>query len=109
MVLADYSPSTPSYLSTKHRNLVNFSKCIPRSTTSIGKRQTPDWYPIEDVKKGFGVLGHIKRVRTPNIEKMMPRNKRPHMNLNLFVKQITHDHGSLNASSTNISKRITFQ
>ena len=36
----------------------------------------PESYPAEDIDKGFGVLGHIKRVQTPSMDKMLARDNK---------------------------------
>lgn len=57
-----------------YKIVVSFAKSIPRSTTAISKSSVPDCYPIENVRRGYNLLGYVKRVKSPNMKKMLPRN-----------------------------------
>lgn len=55
---------------------VNFAKAIPRSEVANFKSFMPECYPTDTVSKGYGLLGHVKKVPITNMTKMLPRKSR---------------------------------
>ena len=45
-----------------------------RESVSLDKHNTPEEYPKEKVDLGFSRLSHVRRVSTPCLGKMRPRN-----------------------------------
>jgi len=54
---------------------IDFAKAIPRPST-VGVNITPDFYPLENITKGFNALGHVKKVHTPLLHEMPSRDNR---------------------------------
>lgn len=56
---------------------MKFDKSLSRPETAQSRLATgPEGYPEENVSRGFSVLGHIQRVRSPSMEKMLARDNK---------------------------------
>ena len=83
MTVIYYKPALPAHLASLRAGCnvltnviaVNFAKTVPRSSLINFKSFIPEGYPIESVNKGFGLLGHIKKIPTTNLTKMLPRRR----------------------------------
>ena len=87
MILRDYSPS---YLESVHSACIiflfiiaiNFSKILPRpSSTTTKLYPTSESYSIEDLNKGFQILGHVRKSKLLSMKQMMPRDDKMYCEL----------------------------
>jgi len=66
---------------------ISFDKTISRPST-INNLSNPDACPLESLNKGFNILGHIKRVQTPSMNKMLSREHKIYVTENMMVKSM---------------------
>jgi hypothetical protein len=85
MHLQDYNPKLPCHLDSLKIGsrivtqivVVELKKMQPRLSASPCKRGLiPESYPQAQIDAGFAQLGHVKRVSSPVLDKMLPRNNR---------------------------------
>jgi len=56
--------------------VIELNKMISRENIESPKKVVPDDYEQEKIEKGFLKLGHVRRISSPAIEKMSPRNNK---------------------------------
>ncbi len=75
--LHDYDCGEPTHLDSLTSGMIELRKMQPRDEASPQKPfQVPEFYPQDKIDSGFTRLGHVRRVSSPTMENMSPRDNK---------------------------------